>query len=378
MIFGNRLGIKPSLILSLVLGAVYLAAGKPYLGADSQSFAAQRGSDLHAIDDEQAPHGQPLVELERFSLKTANGVQDRVNFSPDGKWLMVCDYRSVHFWDLTGPEPREASSFKESELHLRDILAAAISPDGTKVALGGYDKGVHLYALKDMRLTELSNEMEHDGAVRALQFSPDGKMLASGGDDVSVFLWDVKPDKLQERTMFKIENSIFGVQCLGFTPDSKSFYVNTGTGDVRRVVIGAGEPQQKQAFNEPATLRIPMAVSTDGKQLAFGSRKDVVLWKGTNQGTFHAHTNQVNWVEFNQDAKLIGSCGEDGRLILWDPTGHIRFSMQRPNPFDAVAFKPAKPGAADFWIAAANRNGTVYLLHLQGSAPPVPQNSKRA
>ena len=377
MVRAYRSCVKLSLILLLAWGAARVAAGQRSAGLRVESVSPRAGFDLVPIGDEPAPQGRPLVELEKFSLKTANGVQGRVNFSPDGTWLMVCDYRAVHFWDLTGAEPREVSAIPQKELHVRDILAAAISPDGSRVALGGYDKGVHLYALKDLRLTELSNAVEHDGAVRALQFSPDGQTLASGGDDACVFLWDVKPAKLQQRTMFKVDHSVFGVQSLGFAPDGKSFYVNTGTGDVRRVAIGAGEPKQTLAFTEPATLRIPMAVASDGEQLAFGSRKDIVVWRGTNQGTFHAHTGQVNAVAFDEEARFIGSGGEDGRLIVWDLTGHIRFSTQRPSPFDAVAFKPAKPGAADFWIAAANRNGTVYLLHLEDSAVAPPKSSKR-
>lgn len=317
------------------------------------------------IDDEA---NQSIKELETFKIPAANGVASRLNFSPDGKWLMVCDYRAIHLYDLTGESPKEVSSYKQEEFHIRDILAAAISPDGGLVAVGGYDKGVHLCAVKDMQLTEMSNEMEHDRAVRALQFSPDGKTLLSGGDDAAVIVWDIRNDKLHRRTMAKIEKSIFGVQGIGFAGNSKNFYVDTATGDVREFTLGSGEPKQIKAFKEPAQLALPMAVSADGRQIAFGSLKDVILWDGRDRTKLHKHTGKVNEVAFSPDASLIASVGTDGRLIIWDSAGRIKYMTQRPNSFDAVAFRPGPSQPGEFWIAAANHNGTVFIMHMKDTA----------
>jgi len=352
------------LLLGLVLATLLPAAHnvtRPDLSAPSGDSDAR----VIKIDDEE---NQSIQEIDTFKIPTANGVVARLNFSPDGKWLLVCDYRAVHLWDLTGELPREASSYKQGEFHLRDILSAAISPDGSLVALGGFDKGVHLCAVKEMRLTEISNEMEHDSAVRALQFSPDGKTLLSGGDDAAVIVWDVRKDKLHRRTMAKIENAIFGVQGIGFAGNSKNFYVDTAGGDVREFALGGGEPKQIKAFKEPEQFGLPMAVSADGRQIAFGSLNDVILWNGKDRPPFPKHTAKVNDVAFSPDAKLIASGGEDGRLIIWDPTGRIKYSTQRPNPFDAVAFRPGRGGPGEFWIAAANRNGTVFVMHLRDTA----------
>lgn len=359
--------------LSLVLAGFSLEArnaARPALPASIGNSNAR----IIRIDDEG---NQSIKEVQTFKIQTANGVAARLNFSSDGKWLLVCDYRAIHLWDLSGDSPKEASSYKQDEFHIRDILSAAISPDGRLVAVGGYDKGVHLFAVKDLQLTEMSNEMEHDGAVRALQFSPDGKTLLSGSDDVSVIVWDLRNNKLHRRTMAKVEKSMFGVQGIGFAGNSQRFYVDTGTGDVREFMLGSGEPKQIKAFKEPAQLAMPMAVSADGRQIVFGSIKDVILWDGRDRAKLKKHTGNVNGVAFSPDAELIASAGADGRLIIWDAAGQIKYSTQRPNPFDAVAFRPNEGESGEFWIAAANRNGTVFVMHMQDTAPKLQPRKSR-
>ena len=79
---------------------------------------------------------------------------------------------TVRLWkSLTGKEELKLTD------HSRDVLCAAFSPDGTKVASGSSDKTtlIHNISTKDIEKTLTESDM-----IFGLDFSPDGKRLVVG------------------------------------------------------------------------------------------------------------------------------------------------------------------------------------------------------
>jgi hypothetical protein len=76
--------------------------------------------------------------------------------------------------------------------HDRSVIKAALSPDGSVVALldGDFLNRVSLWDVKTGR--ELTNLAGHEGKITAFAFSPDGKYLATtSGYEHSILLWDL-------------------------------------------------------------------------------------------------------------------------------------------------------------------------------------------
>ena len=71
----------------------------------------------------------------------------------------------------------------------RFVLSLAYSPDGSRLACGSMDGGVHVFDTASGAL--LHSLPGHFKPVRALAFSPDGKTLLTGCDDMLVHLYDV-------------------------------------------------------------------------------------------------------------------------------------------------------------------------------------------
>jgi WD40 repeat protein len=122
-------------------------------------------------------------ELARFTIPRAHGVQG-LQFTPDGRRLAIATETAVALCDLaTG---REEQMFGGQRIV---GATAALSRDGTLLAVGTRDGAIRLWDVKTGKL--LGDVPGHWLAVRSLAFSPDGTRLASGSDDSTVLLWDV-------------------------------------------------------------------------------------------------------------------------------------------------------------------------------------------
>jgi WD40 repeat protein len=122
-------------------------------------------------------------------------------FSPDGKYLLTASRAGapptpgeIRVWDLASLTEKRAITG-----HKGKVLALAVSPDSTLLAVGG---GIS-QEYGEVKLFDLATGAErasfdgHDEWVECVTFSPDGQWLASGsgfsrGRPGQVRIWDVK------------------------------------------------------------------------------------------------------------------------------------------------------------------------------------------
>lgn len=205
---------------------------------------------------------------------------------------------------LADPETRAVSTLRG---HMGDLRAAAISPDGDRIATPGMEDDVRIWNARTGDVLLMLTG--HDGPVSGLSFSPDGRRVASSSLDGTVRLWEAF--------------------------DGRTALVLHGTG---------------------AALDV-LAFSRDGARLATADATSVVrIWSADRSEALvalHGHGAAITTLAFSPDRRRLASGSVDGSVRVWDVDGGEPLVVFTPGPgptppppdatspaVTAVAFEP--------------------------------------
>jgi WD40 repeat protein len=208
----------------------------------------------------------------------------RLHFTPDGRELItVSQDKTIRCWDVQSGELLRTLRPPIGRGLEGMLSAAALSPDGRTLAVGGIGwmaggQPIYLIALPSGKIQRTL--LGHTGTISALAFSPDGRELASASYDRSARLWDV------------------------------------GTGRSRKVLWGHG------------SLVCGVAFSPDGSRLATASYDHTAaIWsvaEGRAMGVLRGHKDTVTAVAWSPDGRTIATSSFDKSVAIWNADGTLR------------------------------------------------------
>jgi len=254
--------------------------------------------------------------------KTIDGLKKNVNtlaFSNDGKILASLDSDNPQypqFWDV------ESGKLIGYFTQFRDFAdRIALSPDISKIAIGGRTKTIRLWEITTEEEKLKSNHLKslpyQSDNVRYLTFSPGSNNLLSACDYNTIRVWDVETDKLIHT--FTVQSR--RIHKLVFSKDGNMLASASENGTVSVWDLKTGA--LINTFSDQNRNSTDLDFALNGKIIAFANGDAIYLCdilSGVYHDPLRGHTMSVNCLVNSPDGNTIVSGSMDGTVLLWDLT----------------------------------------------------------
>jgi len=255
-----------------------------------------------------------------------------------------------------------------------EVRAAAFSPDGRLLAVGGENLGIELWDVAKGRARWRKLAHSANGEILSLAFSPDGRRLlsgakvdgAGGGAETDEWmdtlrLWNVD-------TAAQIRPLAEGTSIAGFSADGRFIIDAGGAGaavfraDADEPFVGLphfADPKQSMQFVEGAAL------SLDGARAATaGSDGALATWDvgaGRELERVVAHRNMIDAFAASADLRYGLTGSRDQRARLWQ-LAPLREIPARPGHDGVVLALAVSADGARLWSLGADGRAIEWAL----------------
>jgi WD40 repeat protein len=254
----------------------------------------------------------------------------------------------------TLPEGRFAAASADNRIVLRSAadgaeiqsiespapVAAAVSPDGSRLAVAGGDQRIRIY---DPANGELLDEYEPAAApFTSIAYRPDGQGLLTTSADGALTLWSVRNDDVR------------GAATAAFSMPAPA--MSAAPLADNRTAAAVGQDRVVRFFEPPPPAFVDLighdgpvfgvAVDSTGTFAASASGDGTaIVWNLAEKKAVHrmqGHDGQVYSVAFQPHGGLVAAAAHDGVVILWEREDgkEVRRIEASKAPLFQVAFSP--------------------------------------
>jgi WD40 repeat protein len=201
------------------------------------------------------------------------------------------------------------------------------------------------------------------GRIWGVEFSPDGKILAAGSDNGSIKLWD--GETFAEKGTLKGGHTT-NVLTLSFSADG----ARLASLDVGMAVRLWDVAKQAELNRLPLDKATAIALSPDGKTLAFGTIWKVELWDvdgGNVIDSIDVPNDTVFPILFSNDGKSLVFATSSGKAIwVWDLAGKKTATVLKGHPAGVLAMALSRDGKK---LVSSDSKANIFLWNMAGGEP---------
>jgi WD40 repeat protein/serine/threonine protein kinase len=328
-------------------------------------------------------------------------------FSPDGKQLVTAgqDGKAIVWARPEGRQRGQGSANRlpapglqsaapssqplfeqitEFDGHDGAVYAAAFSPDGKRVATGGYDKLVLVWDPDTVRPIDVQRRLDevedapknyvtlsgHDGPVRSVTFSPKGDHIASGSEDNAIRIWDVA----RAESVQMLRGHSQAVRSVVFSPHGG--WIASGSHDASiRLWDLAGYQEVRvlhsTVFRGHADAVMSARFSQDGKQIVTASRdRTAMLWDAKSgkrlQQFQEGHDFLATSAAFFDGGRRLATAAGDNTVRIWDVAAGTE-SKREMTPTGRIGALAVSPGGD--WLVSGTPGTALRIWNVQTREP---------
>jgi WD40 repeat protein len=251
--------------------------------------------------------------------------------------------------------------------HTQSVDAVAVSPDGSKVATGGWDRSVRIWNATTGALEHAL--AGHVAAISELRFSPDGRWLFSGSRDLTVRKWDARTGAAAAVVGRAASDAGLPVQTrlVVISPSTARALVHDATATTLYDLATGAMLRSLPDFPGACETAV---FGPDDRLVACPGRDGVAfVWSadtGVRLATLRGHQGDINDLAIQPGNQQVLTAGSDGTARAW---------TLKPVAVDAVlqghnASVDTAAWSADGQLAAtASGDGTARVWDGRSGAP---------
>ncbi len=249
-------------------------------------------------------------------------------FMPDSTSILVRGDTGVQIFNL---DALKEASFLQAP---KNIMTAALSPDGKILAWSLDDNTIQLLRISDQKV--LHTLSGHTDMVGKLRFSPDGDQLVSASHDYWVRVWNMQGEELRHLQA----GQVLGI---GISPDGNTLATVPFDGPVALWNLDTGENiKDLGGFGGYDTSDAEF--SPDGQYLVADHASGIFLWRVADASLVWNKVKNSMVVAFSPDGRYLAySDVDDGnKVILASPDAArvIRIIEGMQSPVWELFFSP--------------------------------------
>lgn len=328
--------------------------------------------EFNAPTAEYSPDGKQLAAIGMGRIQILDAASGKVlHEGPESNHLLVdCVWSTNGKTVIAFGEALiffDVASGEQTQHTLPDgdfCSAAAISPDGKRLALGHEDGRVTLRNMETM--TTEQTFVGHTSRITDLVWRESKLYSAGGQGDGWLYVWDTAKKHLLNKLPLSSKKDL---RAIAVHPDGNKLLVVTSHDEASLWDLKA---ERKQVDYEGAANASAIAFLRDGETVLSSQDNDLMVWKrdGKRVRKLVGHDGFINHIAVSPDGKRVATTG-GSRLILWETS---RLLQEQPGgsvtDSKTAAGEPLRFDAKDGEVYAVEISPNDRLLAVASSTSP--------